>query len=91
MFLSACSFLVCWFPLSFTTCFGLYGHLQVCRILNIFKDSASLPFFTWSHSAWVKLLYEVLLFVVYAIFGTVMCVFLLTCVLFLCCFPVAQE
>jgi hypothetical protein len=47
----------------------------------------------WSHSAcfssvgWVKLLYEVLLPVVYAIFGTVICVFLLTCVLFLCCFP----
>jgi hypothetical protein len=22
--------LLCWFPLSFTTCFGLHGHLQVC-------------------------------------------------------------
>jgi hypothetical protein len=37
------------FPLSFTTCFGLHGHLQVCRILHIFvficwKDSASLLF-----------------------------------------------
>jgi hypothetical protein len=47
-------FIVCWFPLSFTTCFGLHGHLQVCRILHIFKDSASLlfwisAFFTWSH------------------------------------------
>jgi hypothetical protein len=56
MFPSACSFVV----LVFTTCFGLHGHLQVCRILHIFificlKDSASLfsvPFFfTWSHSA----------------------------------------
>jgi hypothetical protein len=36
MFLSACSFIVCWFPLSFTTCFGLHGHLQVGRILHIF-------------------------------------------------------
>jgi hypothetical protein len=47
----------------------LHGHLQVCRILHIFKDSGLLPFFTWSHSAcfpsvgWVKLLYEVLLVV----------------------------
>jgi hypothetical protein len=57
MFPCACCFIVCWFPLSFTTCFDLHGHLQVCRILyiyyfDIFKDSASLPFFfTWSHSA----------------------------------------
>jgi hypothetical protein len=33
---SACCFIVCWFPLSFTTCFGLHGHLQVCRIFCIF-------------------------------------------------------
>jgi hypothetical protein len=33
MFPSVCSFIVCWFSLSFTTCFGLHGHLQVCRIL----------------------------------------------------------
>jgi hypothetical protein len=37
--------LLCWFPLSFATCFGLHGHLHVCRILHIFKDSASLLFF----------------------------------------------
>jgi hypothetical protein len=24
-------FIVCWFPPSFTTCFGLHDHLQVCR------------------------------------------------------------
>jgi hypothetical protein len=94
---------VCWYPLSFTTCFGLRGHLQACRSLHIFifvsKDPASLLFFfTWAHSACfpsvgrVKLLYEVLLLLlslVYAIYGTVicyMCVFLLTCVLFLCRF-----
>jgi hypothetical protein len=35
MFPSACSFIVCWFPLSFTTCFGLHGHHHVCRILPI--------------------------------------------------------
>jgi hypothetical protein len=40
----ACSFIVCWFSLSFTTCFGLRGHLQVCRIFIFMclKDSASL-------------------------------------------------
>jgi hypothetical protein len=69
---SACSFIVCWFPLSFTTCFGLHGHLQACTILHIFificlRIFTSLPFFTWSHSTCfpsvgcVKLLYEVLL------------------------------
>jgi hypothetical protein len=57
----ACSFIVCWFPLSFTTCFGLHGHLQVCRILHMFIFIylrillrcffGSLPFFMWSHSA----------------------------------------
>jgi hypothetical protein len=26
--------LLCWFSLSFTTCFGLHGHLEVCRILH---------------------------------------------------------
>jgi hypothetical protein len=36
MFPSAYSFILCWFSLSFTTCFGLHGHLQVCRILHIF-------------------------------------------------------
>jgi hypothetical protein len=24
--------IVCWIPLSLTTCFGLHGHPQVCRI-----------------------------------------------------------
>jgi hypothetical protein len=32
MFPSACSFIVCWFPLYFATCFGIHGHLQVRRI-----------------------------------------------------------
>jgi hypothetical protein len=45
---SAYCFIVYWFPLSFITCFGLHGHLQVCMILHIFKDSVlllfSLPF-----------------------------------------------
>jgi hypothetical protein len=40
MFPSACTFIVCWFPLSFTTCFSLHGHLQGCSNLHIFKDSA---------------------------------------------------
>jgi hypothetical protein len=39
MFPSACSFIACWFPLSFTTWFALHGHLQVFRIIHIFKDS----------------------------------------------------
>jgi hypothetical protein len=59
-FPSACSFIVCWFPLSFTTCFGLHGHLHVCRILHTFificlrillRCFFSLSIFTWSHSA----------------------------------------
>jgi hypothetical protein len=36
MFLSAGSFIVFQFTLSFTICFGLHGHLQVCRILHTF-------------------------------------------------------
>jgi hypothetical protein len=41
----------------FTTCLGLHGHLQVCRIFyfHCLKDYASLLFFclffTWSNSA----------------------------------------
>jgi hypothetical protein len=33
---SACRYILCWFPLSFTTCFGLHGHLQVCKNFHIF-------------------------------------------------------
>jgi hypothetical protein len=39
---SACCFIVCWFSLSFTTCFGLRGHLQVCRIFICLEDFGSL-------------------------------------------------
>jgi hypothetical protein len=80
MFPSACRFIVLVFTV-FTTCFGLHGHLQVCRIFYFhmlqgfcFVDFFFL-FFMWSHSAcfpsveWVK--YEILLFAVYAIFSTV--------------------
>jgi hypothetical protein len=53
---SVCSFIVFWFPLSFTTCFGLHGHLHVCRIFRIFifiylRILLRCLFFTWSHSA----------------------------------------
>jgi hypothetical protein len=41
---SAYCSIVCWFTQSFTTCFGLHDHLQVCRIFHIFKDPASLIF-----------------------------------------------
>jgi hypothetical protein len=43
MFPSVCSFIIFWLSLSFTTCLGLYGHLQVCRIFIFIclKDSAS--------------------------------------------------
>jgi hypothetical protein len=62
MFPSLYSFIVCWFPLFFTTCFGLHGHRQVCRILRIFIFIYLrillrcfffwfAAFFTWSHSA----------------------------------------
>jgi hypothetical protein len=65
-------------------CVGFFIYL-----FSLLKDSASLLFwlaaffFTWSHSAcfpsvgWVNLSYEVLLFVAYAIFGTVIGVFYL--------------
>jgi hypothetical protein len=36
VFPSACAALLCSFSMSFTTCFGLHGHLQVCRILRTF-------------------------------------------------------
>jgi hypothetical protein len=38
MFPSACSVIVCWFSMSFTTCFGLHGHLHVRMILYIFTS-----------------------------------------------------
>jgi hypothetical protein len=48
MFPSVCNFIVFWFSLSFTTYFGLHGHLQVwifdIFILICLKDSASLLF-----------------------------------------------
>jgi hypothetical protein len=49
MFPSVNSFIVFWFSLSFTACFGLHDHLEMCRILHIFificlKDSASMLF-----------------------------------------------
>jgi hypothetical protein len=75
MFPSACSFIVCWSPLSFTTCFGLHGHLQACRILYIFifvclKDSASLPFLRGHtlrvfHLCFVPVLFSFVLFGVF--------------------------
>jgi hypothetical protein len=43
--------LLCWFSLSFTTYFGLYSHLQVCRIFyfhiheGFCFDATFLPFF----------------------------------------------
>jgi hypothetical protein len=72
---SACSFIVFWFSLSFTTCFGLHGYLQVCRIFRIFificlKDFASLLFS----------------FVAFFFHKVTLCMFSI-CVLFLCCFP----
>jgi Na+/proline symporter len=75
MFLSACSFIVGWFPLYFTTCFGLHGHLQVCRMFyfhmleGFFFAALFLPFFKWSHSAcfhqcFVPVLFSFVIFVV---------------------------
>jgi hypothetical protein len=54
MFSSACSFIACWFYLSFTTFFSLHGHPQVCRILHVFIFTCLRVllfcfFFTWSH------------------------------------------
>jgi hypothetical protein len=75
--------LLCWFSLSFTTCFGLHGHLQVYRIFLfsyawriMFRCFFFLPFFhvvtlcAFPSLGWVT--YEVLLFIIiYVIFGTV--------------------
>jgi hypothetical protein len=55
-YVSVCSAQLCWFSLSFTTCFGLRGHLQVCRIfyfhiLEGFCLAAFfLPFFSRGHT-----------------------------------------
>jgi hypothetical protein len=81
MFPSACSFIVFWFSLHFTACFGLHGHLQVCRILHIFificlKDSALLlfwlaAFFSRGHTlhvfhlCFVPMLFSFLIFVMH--------------------------
>jgi hypothetical protein len=54
-YVSVCVQLYCVGFHCFTTCFGLHGHLQVCRIfyfhiLEGFCFAAFLPFFfTWSH------------------------------------------
>jgi hypothetical protein len=79
IFPSACSFIVCWFPLSFTTCFGLHGHLQVCRILHIFKDSASLLFFLRGHTLHVFHLCFVPVLFSFVLFGVFLLVRLSAC------------
>jgi hypothetical protein len=63
--------LLCWFSRSFATCFGLHGHLQVCRIFYFhmlegfcFAASFSLFFFTWSHSVCFHLCFSFVIFVV---------------------------
>jgi hypothetical protein len=49
MFPSAYNFIVCWFSLSFTTCFGLHGHLQVCRIFHMLKGFWFAVYFFFFH------------------------------------------
>jgi hypothetical protein len=74
MFPSACGFILCWFSLSFTTCFGLHDHLQVYRIFHIF----------------IFICLRILLrcfFWFAALFHVVTLWMFLICVLFLCCFP----
>jgi hypothetical protein len=84
MFPSACSFIVCWFSLFFTTRFVLHGHLQVSRIFHIFifislKDSASLlvwfvAYFSCGHTlhvfhlCFVPVLFSFVIFVVSLLF-----------------------
>jgi hypothetical protein len=91
---SACSFIA--LSLSYTTCFGLHGHLQVCSIFLFSCAWRSLfrwflPFFlTWSHSArfhlWggFNMRYKYYYLRNFWYCYTYIC-FLLTCV-FLCCF-----
>jgi hypothetical protein len=89
MFPSACSFIVCWFPLSFAACFNLHGHLQVCRIFIFIclKDSASI-FFAFLvrclYRGGLNIRYYYLLLMLFLVLLYVC--FLLTCV-FPCCFP----
>jgi hypothetical protein len=94
MFPSACSFIVCWFSLSFTTCFGLHGHLQVWAILHIFificlNDSASLPFFTYSHFACFPIVFCSCAVLLRYFCCFLACVFV--CLLFLCCLFVLSD
>jgi hypothetical protein len=65
------------FPLSFTTCFGLHGHLQVYRILHIFIFKS------------LRILLRCFFFFVRCVFFphvVTLCMFSIY-VLFLCCFP----
>jgi hypothetical protein len=66
--------LLCWFPLSFTTCFGLHGHLQVCRIHRIFIFKC------------LRILLRCFFSLLPFFYVVTLCTFSI-CVLFLCCFP----
>jgi hypothetical protein len=77
MFLSACS--LYWFSLSFTTCFGLHGHLQVCKIFYF----CMLEGFCFAAFLFVCLLPFYFSLPPHAV---TLCMFSI-CVLFLCCFP----
>jgi hypothetical protein len=99
-YISVCVQLYCVGFHCFTTCFGLHGHLQVCRIFYFhmlerfcFAVFSTFFFFTWSHSAcfhlWggLNMRYYYLLFMLF--WYCYMCVFLLvfcSCAVFLCDF-----
>jgi hypothetical protein len=84
--------LLCRFSLSFTTCFGLHGHLQVCSIfyfhmLGGFCFAAF--FYLFSHVVTLCMFPFVFFSCFPSLFLLFPCVFL--CLLFLCCLFVQQD
>jgi hypothetical protein len=49
--------LLCWFSVSFTTCFGLHGHLHVCRIFyfHMLEGFCFAVFFSRGHTLHVSI------------------------------------
>jgi hypothetical protein len=75
---------LCWFPLSFTTCFGLHSHLQVCRIfyfhmLEGFCFAVFSAFFSRGHTLHVSICDFFLCFPSLFLLFPCVCVCLLAC------------
>jgi hypothetical protein len=77
------------FPLSFTACFGLHGHLQVCKSLHIFIKESALLLFLFSaflrgptlhvfHLCFVPVLFSFVLFGIFLLMRLSTCSLLRT-------------